>query len=145
MNLNVSCFSGPSKTSKTKGATICPHKKTEKNRLQTVMCLKRLPDDGDMTRTVSSNEGRWFERVVKEAIHLKLKKPYSNRGGGLRHFRHPHNIRSSTLWGNIPNIHTVWRDLMTHHLVTQQTKGEGSQQKLEKWPCQRLSGDHPGH
>ena len=33
---------------------------------------------------ILAREDRWFERGVKEAIHVKLEKPSLNRGGGLR-------------------------------------------------------------
>ncbi|TWW64971.1 hypothetical protein D4764_22G0006180 [Takifugu flavidus] len=38
---------------------------------------------------ILAREDRWFERGVKEAIHVKLEKPSLNRGGGLRHFLSP--------------------------------------------------------
>ena len=70
---------------------------------------------------VRVREDRWFERCVEEAIHFKLKTPSLNHGGGLGHFQSPtYNAILHSL-GNIPNILTVWRDLMTSHLVTQQT------------------------
>ncbi|OCU02231.1 hypothetical protein XELAEV_18007992mg [Xenopus laevis] len=34
---------------------------------------------------ILDKEDRWFERDVKEAIHVKVEKPSLNRGGGLRH------------------------------------------------------------
>ena len=34
---------------------------------------------------ILDREERWFERGVKEAIYVKIKKPSLNRGGGLRH------------------------------------------------------------
>ncbi|XP_012811622.2 uncharacterized protein LOC105946468, partial [Xenopus tropicalis] len=34
---------------------------------------------------ILDKESRWFERGVKEAIHVKVEKPSLNRGGGLRH------------------------------------------------------------
>ena len=36
---------------------------------------------------VLATEECWFERGVKEAIHVKLEKPSLNQGGGLRHFQ----------------------------------------------------------
>ena len=34
---------------------------------------------------ILDREDKWFERGVKEAIYVKIKKPSLNRGGGLRH------------------------------------------------------------
>ena len=34
---------------------------------------------------VLNREDRWFERVVKEAIYVKVEQPSLNRGGGRRH------------------------------------------------------------
>ena len=56
---------------------------------------------------VLEREDHWFERGVKEAIHVKLKKPSLNQGGSLQTFCHPHIMQYSTHWGKIPNIHTV--------------------------------------
>ncbi|TWW62418.1 hypothetical protein D4764_04G0010650 [Takifugu flavidus] len=36
---------------------------------------------------------------------------------------HPHTMQSSTPSNNKPNIHTISGDLVTHHHVSQQTKG----------------------
>ena len=38
---------------------------------------------------ILAREDRWFERGVKEAIHVKLERPSLNRGGGLRHHLSP--------------------------------------------------------
>ncbi|TWW69287.1 hypothetical protein D4764_18G0000930 [Takifugu flavidus] len=38
---------------------------------------------------ILAREDRWFERGVKEAIHVKLEKPSLNRVGGLRHVLSP--------------------------------------------------------
>ena len=34
---------------------------------------------------ILDRERRWFERGVKEAIHVQKEQPSLNRGGGLRH------------------------------------------------------------
>ncbi|XP_070835613.1 uncharacterized protein [Chaetodon trifascialis] len=38
---------------------------------------------------ILDREDRWFERGVREAIHVKVEKPSLNRGGGLRHHLSP--------------------------------------------------------
>ena len=94
---------------------------------------------------VIEREDRWFERGVKEAIHVKLKKPSLNGDGGLRHFLSPtYNAVLHSLGQNSKRSHCLTRpdDSPTD-------KGEESQQKLgqrpRQRPLQRLSGDHPGH
>ena len=53
---------------------------------------------------------RWFERGVKEAIHVKLKKPSLNRGGGLRHFLSPtYNVVVYSLGQNCKHSHRLTR------------------------------------
>ena len=44
-------------------------------------------DDTDVR--IMDREDKWFERGVKEAIHVKVEKPSLNRGGGLRHHLSP--------------------------------------------------------
>ena len=66
---------------------------------------------------VLEREDCWFERSVKEAIHVKPKKNPNIFEPGWW----PKTIAVT----NIPNIHTVGQDLMSHHLVTQQKKGKG--------------------
>ena len=43
----------------------------------------------DTNVQILDREDRWFERGVREAIHVKVEKPSLNRGGGLRHFLSP--------------------------------------------------------
>ena len=94
---------------------------------------------------ILAREARWFERGVKEAIHVKLKISSLIRGGGLRHFLSPtYNAVLHSLGQNSTHSHRLMRpdDSPTD-------KGEESQQKLDQRPCQRpcqqLLGDHPGH
>ena len=61
---------------------------------------------------VLEREDRWFGRGIKEAIHVKLEKPSSNRGGGLRHFLSPtSNSVLHSLGQNPKHSHRVdtWR------------------------------------
>lgn len=41
-------------------------------------------------RYILAREDRWFETGIKEAIHVKLKKPSLNWGGGQRQFAITH-------------------------------------------------------
>ena len=64
-----------------------------------------------------------------------------NRAGGLRLFLSPtYTAVLHSLGQNSKHSHRLTRpdDSPTE-------KGERSQQKLDQRPCQRLSGDHPGH
>ena len=44
-------------------------------------------EDGQVC--VLEREDRWFERGVREAIHVKLKQTSLHQGGDLRHFLSP--------------------------------------------------------
>ena len=90
---------------------------------------------------VLESEDRWLERGVKEAIHVKLKKTSLNQGGGLRHFLSPtHNAVLHSLGQNSKHSHRL-----TTPDDSPTVKEEESQRKLDQRPCQRLSGNHPGH
>jgi hypothetical protein len=94
---------------------------------------------------VLAREDRWFERGVKEAIHVKLEKPSLNRGGGLRHFLSPtYNAVLHSFRQHSKHSHRLTRpgDSLTCDPTDNR---EAAQPKLGERPCQRLSGDHPGH
>ncbi|TWW53699.1 hypothetical protein D4764_0190390, partial [Takifugu flavidus] len=65
-----------------------------------------------------AREDRWFERGVKEAIYVKLEKNIIKQMWWAKALP-----ITSTPSNNKPNIHTISGDLVTHHHVSQQTKG----------------------
>ena len=91
----------------------------------------------DNQESVLARDDCWFERGVKEAILVKLKKPSLNQGGGVRHFL-------SATYG-LPLSGSTFKH---SHCLTRPDvspccdptdKGEGSQQKLGERPCQCLT------
>ncbi|TWW61021.1 hypothetical protein D4764_05G0011110 [Takifugu flavidus] len=86
---------------------------------------------------ILSREDRWFERGVKEAIHVKLEKPSLNRGGGLRHFLSPtyNAVLHSFQQQNKHSHHS--RRPSDSSPCDPADKGETPQQKLGERPDQR--------
>ena len=83
---------------------------------------------------VQEREDRWFERGVREAIHVKLKNTSLNRGGGLRHFLSPtYNAVLHSLGQNSKHSHCLIRPD-----ESPTDKGKQSHQKLDQWPTQCL-------
>ena len=59
---------------------------------------------------VLEREDRWFERGVKETIHVQLKKTFLKRGGGLRHFLSPtYNVVLHSLGQHTKHSHHLMR------------------------------------
>ena len=60
-------------------------------------------------------------------------------------FYHLHTMQSSTHWGNILNIHTIWRDLTTHQqrqrvsTETRPTTLPTTLSKTQGWPSGSLA------
>ncbi|TWW56851.1 hypothetical protein D4764_14G0010510 [Takifugu flavidus] len=86
---------------------------------------------------ILAREDRWFERGVKEAIHVKLEKPSLNRGGGLRHFLSPtyNAVLHSFQQQNKHSHHS--RRPSDSSPCDPADKGETPQQKLGERPDQR--------
>ena len=77
----------------------------------------------DSNVQVLDGEDRWFEREVKEAIHVHLEKPSLNMGGGLRqHLSATYNA----LLGALPSLFNTHTHLGPCHCkVSHETRGEG--------------------
>ncbi|TWW58487.1 hypothetical protein D4764_06G0000170 [Takifugu flavidus] len=100
-----------------------------------------LKESGHSLRTakILAREDRWFERGVKEAIHVKWEKLSLNRGGGLRHFLSPtYNAVLHSFQQQIKYSHHFRRPGDSPP-CDPADKGETPQLKLGERPCQRLS------
>ena len=74
----------------------------------------QLKDSGhpseDSQVRVLEREDCWYERGIKNTIHIKLKKPSLNRGGGQRHFLSPtYNVVFHSLGQQCKHSHSLMR------------------------------------
>ena len=83
---------------------------------QDLTVYPRLKDEGHTVNghnvPISDREERWFKIEVKEAVYVKVEKPYLKRGGGLRHHLSPiYNAVLSSLpwrWNKHSHLSLTW-------------------------------------
>ena len=90
--LLVTCWWGFSVTQVMVNKQMAQHRKTDSAGQDSAVHLdlkERNHSSEDNSGNTLAREDRWFERGVKESIHVKLEPPSLNRGGGLRHYLSP--------------------------------------------------------
>ena len=138
----MNCTTG--KTKQTIHKRMAQHRRATSSGQDSAVHLQ-LKESGhsfeDRQVCVLEREDHWFEKGVKKAIHVKLKKNIFKPGWW------PKTLLSPT-YNAV--LHSQGQNSKhSHHLTgpddSPTDKEEGFQQKLGQRLCQRLSGDHPSH
>ena len=115
------------------------HKRKSQPRCATSSGQLHLKESGrsfeDSQVCVVARKERWFKKSVKEAIHVKLKKPSLNRGGGLRHLLSPTYNAVLRSLGQHSKCLRRWMRPDASPSCDPADKEEGSQQKLDEPHC----------